>query len=182
MPNLTIITPASPMEVKKATVAAYEFEGPVYLRLGTNKEAEIYDKDYIFEIGKGVVMREGSDITLISMGSIIKDVLEAAETLEKEKIHVRVINIHTIKPIDKELIIQAIEETGRIVTIEDHNIIGGLGSAVAEVIAEYGKGVGFRRLGLHDFSNGYGTYQQVKMNNGIGVPCIYDVVKEIICQ
>ena len=180
LPNLTIITPASPMEVKKATVAAYEYEGPVYLRLGTNKEADIYEKDYIFEIGKGVVMREGRDITLISLGTVVKDVLDVAEALDKEGINTRVINMHTVKPIDRELIMQAIDETGRIVTIEDHNIIGGLGSAVAEVIAEYGKGVTFKQMGLHNFSEGYGTYQQVKANNGIDVPCIYNAVKKIM--
>ena len=177
LPNLTIITPASPMEVKKATVAAYEYEGPVYLRLGTNKEAEIYDKDYIFEIGKGVIAREGRDITLISMGSMVKDALDVAEILYNEGISVRVINIHTIKPIDKDIILQAVQETGRIVTIEDHNIVGGLGSAVAEVIAEYGNKVKFHRVGLIGFSEGYGTYTQIKENNGISISMVYEIIK-----
>ena len=180
LPNLVILSPASPMEVKKATAAAYEYEGPVYLRLGTNREPEIYKEDYLFEIGKGITIKEGGDIALISTGSILKDVLDAAERLQKEGIQARVINIHTMKPIDKEIILQAIEETGRIVTIEDHNIIGGLGSAVAEVIAESGKGVTFKRLGLHEFSNGYGTYAQVKDMNGIGTECICETVKALI--
>lgn len=180
LPNLVILSPASPMEVKKATAAAYEYEGPVYLRLGTNREPEIYKEDYLFEIGKGITIKEGGDIALISTGSILKDVLDAAERLQKEGIQARVINIHTMKPIDKEIILQAIEETGRIVTIEDHNIIGGLGSAVAEVIAESGKGVTFKRLGLHGFSNGYGTYAQVKDMNGIGTECICETVKALI--
>lgn len=178
LPNLTILCPASPLEVKKATVAAYEYEGPVYLRLGTNKEPEIYDGDYSFEIGKGVTIREGNDITLVGAGSILKDILDVAELLQKCGIHARVINMHTIKPLDREIIIKAIEETGTIVTIEDHNIIGGLGSAVAEVVAESGRGIKFKRFGLHGFSQGYGTYAQVKEMNGIGIGQIVGELKE----
>ncbi len=173
LPNLTIICPASPMEVKKATIAAYEHSGPVYLRLGTNKEPEIYGHDYDFMIGKAVTVKSGKDITLIGTGSILKDILDVSKKLEEKGIGARVLNIHTIKPIDKEAIINAVDETGRIITVEDHNIIGGLGSAVAEVIAEYGKSVKFRRIGLHNFSSGYGTYEQVKKGNGIGVEEIY---------
>ncbi len=179
LPNLTILCPASPLEVKKATVASYEYDGPVYLRLGTNKESEIYSEDYAFEIGKGVTVKEGNDVTLIGTGSILNDILKAAELLDKEGIQARIINIHTIKPIDKEIILRAIEETGKIVVIEDHNIIGGLGSAVAEVIAESGRGVQFKRLGLHGFSSGYGTYAQVKEMNGIGVEKICHEIKEL---
>lgn len=177
LPNLTILCPASPLEVKKATRAAYECEGPVYLRLGTNKEPEIYKNDYEFCIGKAVTLRDGGDITLIGTGSILKDVLDVAEQLKVEGIDTRVIDMHTIKPIDKEVIIRAIEETGKIITVEDHNIIGGLGSATAEVTAEYGKGIRFRRLGLKDFSKGYGQYALLKEKNSIGLKCIYDEVK-----
>lgn len=176
LPNLTILSPASPMEVVKATTAAYQYEGPVYLRLGTNREPEIYNSDYRFEIGKGVTVKNGKDITLIGTGSILKDILDASELLEKKKICARVINIHTIKPIDEKIILQAAEETGRIITVEDHNVIGGLGSAVAEVIAESKKGILFKRLGLRDFSHGYGTYKQVKEMNGIGIKQICDEV------
>lgn len=178
LPNLTILCPASPLEVKKAAVAAYEYEGPVYLRLGTNKEPEIYRQDYLFEIGKGVTVKKGDDVTLIGTGSILKDVLDVAEMLQRDGIQARIINIHTLKPIDKEIILRAIEETGKIVTIEDHNIIGGLGSAVSEVIAESGHGVKFKRLGLQGFSNGYGTYAQIKEMNGIGLKQIYNEIRE----
>ena len=165
--------------MKKATLAAYEYEGPVYLRIGTNKEPEIYSEDYLFEIGKGVMLRPGNDITLIGTGSILKDVLEVAELLSKDNIQARVIDIHTIKPLDRDMILQAINETGKIVTIEDHNIIGGLGSAVSEVIAESGKGVIFKRIGLNGFSEGYGTYANVKEKNGIGINRIYNDIKNI---
>lgn len=180
MPDLTIICPASPVEVRKATRAAYEYEGPVYLRLGTNREPEIYDEEYSFEIGKGVTVREGKDVTLIGTGSILKDILDVAAKLREEGIQARVINIHTIKPLDREIIMKAMEETGGIVTVEDHNVTGGLGSAVAEVIAESGKGIAFRRLGLHGFSAGYGTYMQVKEVNGIGIQQIYSEAKKMV--
>lgn len=180
LPNLTIICPASPMEVKKATQAIYEYEGPVYLRLGTNREPEIYEGDYSFEIGKGVTLKDGNDVTLVGTGSIMRDVLEVSEKLQEEGIKARVINIHTIKPIDRNIILQAVEETGKIITVEDHNIIGGLGSAVAEIVAESGKGAIFRRLGLRDFSKGYGTYAQVKEMNGIGIRQIYEAVKSLV--
>lgn len=167
LPNLTILCPSSPMEVKKATIAAYEYEGPVYLRLGTNREPEIYEGDYAFQIGKAVTVRNGKDITLIGTGSMLKDLLNVAEVVQEKGIDARVVNMHTIKPIDKEIIIKAINETGKIVTVEDYNIIGGLGSAVAEVVAEFGKGIVFKRIGLYGFSEGYGTYREVKERNGI---------------
>lgn len=180
LPGLTILNPASPLEVKKVTVAAYEYEGPVYLRLGTNRETEIYEEDYSFEIGKGITLKEGNDVTLIGTGSILKDVLEAARVLHEEGICARVINIHTIKPIDTGLIMRAADETGRIITIEDHNFIGGLGSAVAEVIAEIGKGIAFKRMGLQGFSQGYGSYSNVKAVNGIGIGRICEEARQIM--
>lgn len=180
LPNLTILCPACPLEVKKAVSASYEHDGPVYLRLGTNREPEIYDKDYEFQIGRAVTLREGKDATLIGTGSILKDVLTAAEQLENEGINVRVIDMHTIKPIDRDVIINAVDETGRIMTVEDHNVIGGLGSAVAEVVAEYGKGTVFKRIGLYNFSNGYGTYAQVKEQNSISIGKICSEMKRIL--
>ncbi len=180
LPNLTILCPASPLEVKKATLAAYEHDGAVYLRLGTNREPEMYNADYIYQIGKGIILRPGTDITLIGTGSILNDIMTAADILAKEGIAARVINMHTIKPIDREIILQAAEETKGIITIEDHNIIGGLGSAVAEVIAEAGTGILFKRLGLQSFSNGYGTYAQVKETNGIGINQIISAVRVLL--
>lgn len=180
LPNLVILCPASPLEVKKATLAAYEHDGSVYLRLGTNREPEIYNADYLYQIGKGIMLRSGTDITLIGTGSILNDIMTAADILDKGGISARVINIHTIKPIDNEIILQAAEETKGIITIEDHNIIGGLGSAVAEVIAEAGRGILFKRLGLQNFSNGYGTYAQVKEMNGVGINQIIDTVRLLL--
>lgn len=182
-PHLTILNPASPMEVGKAVKAAYEYMGPVYLRIGTNKEPEIYETDYDFQIGKGVELRSGNDLTVIGTGSILKDVLEVSEELRNNKdIHIRVINLHTIKPIDEGMIHKAIDETGKILVIEDHNVIGGLGSAVAEVVAEHGKSVIFRRLGLTDFSHGYGTYQEVRTANGVGKEQIQSTIMKMVSE
>ena len=178
LPNLTIIAPASPLEVRKATLAAYKKNGPVYLRLGTNKEPEIYQNDYNFEIGKAVEIRNGKDLTIISYGSIIKDVIDVVDGIEDTSI--RVINMHTIKPLDEQIIKKAIDETGRIIVVEDHNIIGGLGSAVSEVVAEYGKGITFERIGLKSFSNGYGTYSQVKDANGVGKSDIQQAIVKLL--
>lgn len=181
LPNLTIFSPASPLEVKKVTKAAYEIKGPVYIRLGTNKEKEVYNEDYNFEISKGVEIKKGNDITIISTGSILVDVLKASQLLDQENISVRIINIHTIKPLDKDIIINAVKETKAIITVEDHSITGGLGSAVAEVIAESGFGIEFKRIGLKDaFAIGYGTHEEVKDNNKIGINDIYNVAKGML--
>lgn len=180
LPNLTILCPASPKEVYAATHAAYRHRGPVYLRLGTNREPEVYEGNCPFEIGRAVELRAGTDVVLLGTGSILRDALDAAEQLDKDGISVRVVNVHTLKPLDVEAVRRGIRETGRIVTVEDHNITGGLGSAVAEVIAESGRGVKFRRVGLTDFSHGYGTYAQVKETNGLGRNHIEEAVRETL--
>ena len=131
IPGMTIINPSDDIEAKAAVKAAYEMEGPVYLRFGRLAVPVINDRDdYKFEIGKGVVLKEGTDLTLIATG------LEVAEKLEADGISVEVINMHTIKPLDADLVVRSAAKTGKVVTVEEHSIIGGLGSAVAEVIAE----------------------------------------------
>lgn len=182
MPGLTIFSPASPLEAKKATRAAYGLDGPVYLRLGRNGEPEIYEKDYDFVPGKGVILHEGRDVTLIGTGGILLDVLEATKALEKRGISVRVINMHTIKPLDEEIIQKAAEETKTIVTVEEHSIYGGLGGAVAEVLAEYGKNVRFRRIGLTDFVEGYGSIDDVRRENGLGRNELLTQVMELMSR
>lgn len=181
MPNLTVISPASPLEARKATRAAYEWDGPVYLRLGRNGEPEIYEKDYDFAIGKGIVMRNGCDISLISMGVAVYDALCAAEELEKDGISARVINLHTLKPLDGDMICKA-AETGAVLTVEEHSLYGGLGSAVAEVLAESGMAVRFARVGLSGFVKGYGTYEEIKRENGLGVDEICRKAKQMMSK
>ena len=136
IPNMVIINPADATESRLAVKAAIEYNGPVYLRFGRLAVPTIFDDTYNFEIGKGVYLKQGTDATIIATGLMVPDALNAAKTLESEGISVSVINMATIKPIDREIIIDAAKKTGAIVTAEEHNIIGGLGSAVAEVVAE----------------------------------------------
>ena len=180
MPNLTLFSPASPLEVKKVVQAAYKIDGPVYIRIGTNKEPEIYERDYDFTVGKAVTLRDGRDLTLMSTGSVAADVLKAADELTAVGYSVRVLNFPTIKPLDEEAIRQAAEETGYIVTVEEHSIYGGFGGAVAEVLAESGIGAKFRRVGLRDFAQGYGTHGEVAAANGLGARGIVKVVSKIL--
>lgn len=179
LPNMTIISPADPLEAKKATFAAAQIEGPVYLRLGTSKEPAVYQHDYDFTIGRGVQLKDGKDATIIATGSIVHDALQAVEELEKEKISVRLVNIHTIKPIDKEIILHAARETKAILTLEEHHVEGGFGSSVAEVILEGNcPPVKFKRLGINDcFCSFYGTHQELKSHYGIAKE---DIIREVI--
>lgn len=137
LPNMTVICPADAVETRHAVKAAIEHDGPVYLRLGRLAVPVLYDESsYSFELGKGITVSEGSDVTIIATGLMLQYAKEAADLLKQEGISARVIDIHTIKPIDKDLIIKAAKETGAIVTAEEHSIIGGLGGAVAEVLVE----------------------------------------------
>ena len=137
IPGMTIINPADDVEARAAVKAALDFNGPVYMRFGRLAVPVINDaKTYKFELGKGIVLREGSDLTIVATGLMVNEALQAAETLTGEGISARVVNIHTIKPLDKELICKCAKETGVIVTAEEHSIIGGLGSAVAEAVTE----------------------------------------------
>lgn len=137
IPGMTIINPSDDIEAEAAVKAAYEMDGPVYLRFGRLAVPVINDRaDYTFEIGKGVVLREGADAAIVATGLEVNEALVAADLLEKDGISVRVVNIHTIKPLDADLIVETAAKTGKVITVEEHSIIGGLGSAVAEVLAE----------------------------------------------
>ena len=150
IPGMTIINPSDDVEANAAVKAAFEMEGPCYLRFGRLAVPVINDnEDYKFEIGKGITMADGKDVTIVATGIMVAMALEAKELLKNEGIDARVINIHTIKPLDKELILKAAAETGAIVTAEEHNVIGGLGSAVAEAVAEANP-VPVLRVGVED--------------------------------
>lgn len=179
IPNMIIINPSDDIEARAAVKAAYAHQGPVYLRFGRLAAPVINDKpDYEFEIGKGVTVREGKDITIVATGLEVGFALEAAESLAKDGIDARVINIHTIKPIDKDIIIKAAKETKKLFTVEEHSVIGGLGSAVCDVLCENAPApvykLGMRdRFGesgpaaelLHKYElDAEGIYKQVKAN------------------
>ena len=179
IPNMVIINPADDVEARAAVKAAYEHVGPVYLRFGRLAAPVINDNpEYKFELGKGVTLREGKDITIVATGLEVSFALEAAQMLEKDGIDARVINIHTIKPIDEEIIVKAAKETKKIFTVEAHSIIGGLGSAVCDVVCEKQPApvykIGMRdRFGesgpamelLHKYElDAEGIYNQIKAN------------------
>lgn len=170
LPNMTVLSPCDPMESKKAFRAAYEHDGPVYVRLGRNGEPPLHTEDYHFEIGKAVQMRPGADATIISTGAVTGIALNTADALAGNGINVRVLNVHTLKPIDTESIVAAAQETRAMVTIEEHNVIGGLGSAVSEVIAEHGTALPFKRIGIPDtFSYGVGSQNYHLARHGVSV-------------
>lgn len=182
LPNLTLFSPGCATDVKNIIKAAYEIEGPVYIRLGTNKEPEIYDKAYDFQIGKGITVRDGEDISIIATGAIVSDCIEAADNLEKSGISTRIINIHTLKPFDTKIIQQAAKETKALFTVEDHNIYGGLGTLVCEAVAESGISLNiFKRIGLYDcFAKGYGTPKEVKKINSLDSTGIYSTIMSVL--
>ena len=150
IPGMVVINPADDVEAKAAVKAAYEYEGPVYLRFGRLAVPVINDRpDYKFEIGKGYVVKEGADVTIIATGLEVSAANDAAELLAKDGISAEIVNIHTIKPIDKELVIKEAEKTGKVVTVEEHSVIGGLGSAVCEVLSE-NHPLPVKRIGVYD--------------------------------
>lgn len=136
IPGMTIINPADETEAKKAVRAALELDGPVYMRFGRLAVPVIFGDDYNFEVGKGVELKNGADVTVIATGLMVNEALEAYEILKNEGINARIINMHTIKPLDKEIVLKAARETGAIVTAEEHSVIGGLGAAVSETVCE----------------------------------------------
>ena len=136
IPGMTIINPADETEAKKAVRAALELDGPVYMRFGRLAVPVIFGDDYNFEVGKGVELKDGTDVTVIATGLMVNEALEAYEILKNEGISARIINMHTIKPLDKEIVLKAARETGAIVTAEEHSVIGGLGAAVSETVCE----------------------------------------------
>ena len=136
IPGMVIINPADDIEARAAVLAAAEHDGPVYMRFGRLAVPRIFDENYKFEIGKAVTLKEGSDVTIIATGLMVNEAIEAAKTLEAEGISVELINMHTIKPLDKEAVIKAAKKTGCIVTAEEHNVIGGLGDAVCDAVCE----------------------------------------------
>lgn len=180
IPNLTVICPADGLETYNAVMAAYETPGPFYIRINRGFDRVLYkDANYGFEIGKAVTVNEGSDLTIIATGSCVFQAWEAAQFLEKnDGLKIRVLDMHTIKPIDKEAIIKAVMDTRRIITVEDHNVIGGLGSAVAEVMAEAGKGCAFKKLGHQDKFAPIGLHEDIMNAVGIDSNGIINAVRE----
>ena len=180
IPGMTIINPSDDVEAKAAVKAAYEMEGPVYLRFGRLAVPVINDRpDYQFEIGKGIVLREGSDVTIIATGLEVNESLEAAKMLEADGISAQVINIHTIKPLDTELVVSAARKTGKVVTVEEHSVIGGLGGAVAETLSEQCP-TKMLRIGMMDTFGESGPAVKLLEKYGLDAAGIYGKVKAFL--
>ncbi len=182
IPNMVVINPADDVEARAAVKAAILHDGPVYLRFGRLAVPVLYDEDtYKFEIGKGVLLKDGSDATIVATGLLVEAALEASEILAKEGINARVINIHTIKPIDKDILVKAAKETGCVVTCEEHNIIGGLGSAVAEVLSENAP-VPMERIGVKDTFGKSGVPATLLKEYGLTAEDIVASVKNVMSK
>ena len=180
IPGMTIINPADDVEAKAAVEAAINFDGPVYLRFGRLAVPVFNDKEtYKFELGKGVTLREGNDITIVATGLMVSEAITAGEELAQNGINVRIINIHTIKPIDKDIIIKAAKETGKIVTVEEHSVIGGLGSAVADVVTESCP-VPVYKIGVNDEFGHSGPGDKLLKEFGLSSENIVARVKDIL--
>lgn len=178
IPNMTVIMPADYYSAKKLVAAAAKMYGPVFLRFTRDNIPVIYDENTTFEIGKAVKLSEGKDVAIIANGDTVRLGIEAKEALEKEGISVRLLDMHTIKPLDKEAVVSCINDIGKIITVEDHNIINGLGSAVCEVAAEMGKGK-VHRIGIQDQFGQSAPYERLLAMNGITVENIVEQAKAI---
>jgi len=181
-PNMTVIVPADGIETANAVKACVDWPGPVYIRIGRGFEPTYYkDENYGFQIGKAVELNPGTDITIICCGVTVLQAMEAAKILkESDGLSVRVLNMHTVKPIDEEAILKAVVETRRIITFEDHNVLGGLGSAVADVVAKSGKGCAFDKVGIPDCFCVVGYPEDLYSHYGLDSNSIIDKVREVM--
>ena len=180
IPGMVVINPSDDVEAKAAVKAAYEHQGPVYMRFGRLAVPVINDnEDYKFELGKGVVLREGKDVAIIATGLPVANCLEAAEKLAAEGIDAKVINIHTIKPLDEELIVAAAKDTGKVVTVEEHSVIGGLGSAVCDVLCEQAP-TKVLKIGINDTFGESGPAVELVKKYGLDAGSIYEKVKAFV--
>ena len=180
IPGMVVINPCDAVEARAAVQAALEYVGPVYLRFGRAAVPVINDNDnYRFEIGKGVLLREGTDVTIVATGICVPEALEAAEKLAADGISAEVINIHTIKPLDEELIIKSAKKTGKVVTAEEHSIIGGLGGAVCEVLSEKAP-TPVCRIGMNDIFGESGSAGALVAKYGLDAEGIYGKVKAFV--
>ena len=180
IPGMVVINPADDVEARAAVKAAYEHVGPVYLRFGRLAVPVFNEEEnYKFEIGKGIVLKEGTDVTVFATGLCVNEALEAEKMLEADGIHAEIINIHTIKPIDRELVVKSATKTGKVVTVEEHSVIGGLGSAVCEVLSEEAP-TKVLRIGVNDVFGESGPALELIKKYGLDAESIYKKVKAFV--
>ena len=181
MANSCVVCPSDVGMISKVFEASYHYKGPMYIRMGSgSNEGYIYDEDYQLEIGKALIPKKGKDATIISFGTVLRNAVEAANLLMSEGVDVGVIDMHTLKPLDKESVLNAACATKRIVTVEDHSIYNGLGSAVAEVLMENSVHTGFKRLGIPDIFPAYGDPLKLRDRYGFGTKAIVEAIKDML--
>ncbi len=181
IPNLMILSPATPVQLASCVEAAYKHQGPVYIRIGMNDEKEFFAPDYVFCPGKNDVLKEGEAVSIFVTGSILEEAIEAADLLEKDGVSVNLINVAAIKPFDEENVLEMAKKSKILVTVEEHSIYGGLGSIISEVLTEKGVGARLLRIGLKDvFATGYGTHKRVRAENGLDAESICRKIKEAL--
>ena len=182
LPNMTVIVPSDAASTRWATKYAVEKSGPVYLRLSRDVYPDLYPEDAAFECGKGAIVREGKDLTVIACGLLVHKAIEAAEMMEEKGVSVRVVDMYSIKPIDKELVLRCAEETGAIVTAEEHNIFGGLGGAVAEVLAYSGSGVPTEFVGIQDTFTESAPYKELLKKYGVDADGVLVGIEKVLAR
>lgn len=179
IPNLMILSPATPKQVAACVELAYKHKGPVYIRIGMNNEKEFFADDYQIKEGIPDVLYQGQDAAIYVTGSILEEAAEAVELLKEDGLQVSLYNIHTIKPFNANNVLESAKRTKCIFSVEEHSIYGGLGSMIAEVLAENGSDAKLHRIGLRDvFATGYGTHKNVRKENGLDAVSIYQKIKE----
>ena len=178
LPNMSIVVPSDDVEARAAVLAAAAYKGPMYLRMARVASPTYHNDSYVFTLGKVEIIREGSDLTIIACGLMVMKAMEAAEQLAKEGVSVRVINMHTIKPLDHKLVIESAEKTGKIITVEEANILGGLGSAVCETVSEYCP-VPVKRIGVRDIFGKSGNPDKLLQEYGLTAEHIIEEARKL---
>jgi transketolase len=179
LPNMTVVVPSDPRSVRRLLPQVAAWHGPVYFRLCRNEVPQLFTDDYEPEIGRGVLLMEGSDVTVIACGVMVAPVIEATRELRREGVSVRVVEMHTIKPLDTEMLERCARETGAIVTVEEHSVVGGLGGAVAERLCEHAP-VPMVRVGIQDTFAESGPYAELMEKYGLSARCIVDAVRGVL--
>ena len=176
-----MVAPGDPVEVRAATRAVVEHQGPCYLRLGRAGEPILHDSAVTFQLGKAIQVRDGDAITIISTGALLQNVIRAADMLAARGIQARVLSMHTVKPLDDDAVLAAARETRAVVTVEEHSVIGGLGGAVAECLAESGKSVPFKRIGLPSaFSAHIGSQEYLRSQSNLSPDGILNALESLL--
>lgn len=182
LPNMRVVVPSDATSTRWATKLAVESYGPMYLRLSRDVYPDLYAEDTQFELGKGAIVREGTDVTVIACGLLVHKAMEAAEIMQQRGVSVRVVDMYSVKPIDRELILRCAKETGRIVCAEEHNVIGGLGSAVAEVLAHEGAGAPVEFVGIQDVFSETGPYKELLAKFGVDANGVVAGIEKVLAR